>query len=553
MKGCYLSRSFAYLGICAFLVGALTACSQSGKQRLLHHVKVQSRLATHQVLYRQILGSPRTLDPTLATGIPAEHVLDDLFEGLTTIGPHGSVVPGVAKSWTVSKTGLVWVFHLRSNARWSNGKPVTAHDFVFAWRREVNPETGSEYAQALAPIKNAMRIANGKAPVQTLGVRATNPKTLVVDLNHPTPYLPYLLTNDYLKPLYPPALKKWGRSWTRPGHMVSNGAFELKSHVINGHITLLKNPYYWGHKQVLLKRVIYYPISNPTTVEDQYLAGNIDFTYTFPVSDKKWLEKRIGQQVQIAPYFGTILLGFDLSRAPFKANRKLRQALSMAVDRDILAKYVRRGIGLPAYTLVPPLKGYRAPIPNWAKLTAKKRHAKALKLYHEAGYSKHHELTVNLVYPSGGAGVRRMMEALAAMWQMNLGAHIRIYNEQWKVYLQDAQMKRLRFFWDAWIGDYRDPYTFMQLFQTGFGMNYGDYSDARYDALLNEAQMTINPQKRFRLFEHAGRILNKDAPEIPLLYYESRHLIKPFVKGWHINIMDRELSKYMYVLAHKRQ
>ncbi len=536
----------------ALLLALLIAsCSGPGKPGAAARIQVSSELAAQQVIRRQIAGDPQTLDPSLSSGVPAAHVLDDLFEGLVGVGEDGNNVPGVAASWETSADGRTWTFHLRDDARWSNGQPVTAQDFVYAWRRQVDPATASEYAEALTPIENAEAIFNGKMEPAKLGVEAHDAQTLIVRLKSATPYLPSLLTNAYLYPLYEPAIRQWGEAWTQPGHLVSNGAFLLSERVINGHIALLKNPYYWDAKQVRLTEVIYHPISDFSAAQDQFLAGNLDFTNRLNTPQVEWLRKNLGSQVVYAPYFGTALFAFNLTKPPFQGNPKLRLALSMALDREILAKYVSRGTVIAAYNLVPPLQGYDPAIPDWARLSDADRHALARKMYQEAGYSDQHPLETVMTYPSGGASTRQYMEAMSAMWLTNLGAHVQIYNMEWKVLLQSRTLKEPVFFWDAWIGDYPDPLTFMQLFQTGLGQNDGGYSNPRFDALVNEAADTVEPQRHFQLFHQAEEILNQDAAFVPMYYYESPHLIKPYVKGWKSNVMDRNLSRYLYVLKHQ--
>lgn len=504
------------------------------------------------MLRRDVQDQPGSLDPSLATDVPAMTVLEDLFEGLTTINQAGNPVPGVASSWEVSADSRTWTFHLRANARWSNGAPVTAQNFVYAWRRQVDPATASQYAQALTPIVNAMAIAAGKLPPDRLGVAAPDAHTLVVQLVQPTPYFLWLLTNQYLYPLYQPAITKWGESWTQPGHMVSDGAFELAGLVINGNITLRRNPDYWDASHVRLQQVIYFPLSDSDAAVSQYLAGDLDFTDEVPIAEKAMLQRQLGDdQVIYAPYFGTALLSFNLTKPPFQANPALRLALNMALDRKILATYVQRDAVIPAYNLVPPLPGYRPQLPAWSQQPDAQRHALARQLYQQAGYSAAHPLQAVLTYPSGGPGTRRFMEAVSAMWQMNLGAKIQIYNVEWKVFLQSVQMKQPTLFWNAWIGDYPDPFTFMQLYQKDFGMNYGGYANARFDALVNQASGTENIPARYRLFAQAGAVLNEDAPYIPLFYYTSAHLIQPYLKGWTTNVMNRNLSQYMYILSHR--
>jgi oligopeptide transport system substrate-binding protein len=481
----------------------------------------------------------------------SQRVLDDLFEGLVSLDEQGHTIPGVATSWETSVDGKTWTFYLRNNARWSNGQPVTANDFVYAWRREVDPATGSEYAQALTPLENSMDAIAGKVPPSKLGVESAGPHTLIVHLHAPTAYLLALLTNPYLYPIYEPAVKQWGDAWTQPGHMVSNGPFLLSERVINGHITVDKNPFYWDAKNVRLSKVIYHTVEDNNATTDQYLAGNLDFTNRLNQPDIDRLRRVLGDQVVLSTSYATAMFGYNLAKPPFAGNPKLRLALNIALDRDILMKYIEHGVGVPAYNMLPPLDGYDPAVPDWAHLSDDARHALARKLYQEAGYSDAHPLEVVITYPSAGPEIRRFMEAMSAMWLMNLGAKVQIYNVEWKVLLQSLQLKQPVFYWDAWVGDFPDPFTFMQLFQTGFGMNYGNYSNPEVDALVDQANSTNNPAARSVLFHKAEVILNEEAPLLPVYYYVNPHLIKPYVKGWQANITDRNLSRYMYILAHQ--
>jgi oligopeptide transport system substrate-binding protein len=530
----------------------LSACANQGQSSAsTRAIQVSSDLAAEQVLTRHLEADPRSLDPSLVTDVVGQHAIDDLFEGLVTVGQDGHTVPGVAQTWETSADGKTWTFHLRSDARWSNGESVTADNFVYAWRRQVDPATGSEYSQALAPIENAVDIGGGKLPPNKLGVESAGPRTLVVHLRAPTAYFLALLNNGYLDPLYEPAIKQWGDGWTQPGHMVSNGAFQLSDRVINGHIGLAKSPYYWNAKKVRLSKISFLIVSDNNATTDQYLAGNIDFTDRFNVFDKERLQQTLGDQLVMAPIFATAMFGYNLTKPPFAENPKLRLALSMAIDRDILETFVSHGVGVPAYNVMPPLDGYDPAVPDWAHLSDDARHALARKLYQEAGYSESHPLETVITYPSGGPGMRRYMEALSAMWLMNLGAKVQIYNVEWKVFLQARQLRQPTFFWDAWSGDFPDPFTFMQLYQTGFGLNDTDYSTPKVDALVNQATSINDQAQRMALFHQAEAILNEDAPAMPVYYYVSTHLIKPYVKGWQSNTMDRNLSQYMYILAHQ--
>lgn len=537
-----------------FCFGTVSGCVRHtvAKPEGKIHYRVSSTLApaSKQILRRQINASPGSLDPALIDGIPGSQVCRSLFIGLTTQNEEGKVVPGVASSWTVKDTGRLYLFHLRHDARWSNGRKVTAADFVYAWRREVNPQTGAPFAESLNPIVNAKGIIAGRLSPATLGVRSIGRYTLEVKLNAPTPYFSAMLATWFMSPLYPPSIKHWGDEWTRPPHLVSDGAFFLKSWLVNGHLTLLKNPYYWDARRVQLRKVIFYPISNSASATSQYLAGNLDWTDKFPAADYRWLKRRLAGQVYVAPSFGNAYLEMLIHQPPFN-NRDLRIAMSMALDRKVLVKDIMHGLALPAWTLLPPLPGYIQPIPSWARWSRAKRLTKARMLYHAAGYSRIHPLRVRLTYPNGGPDQRHFMEALATMWRQNLGAHVTLWNEQWKVFLQNIQYRHAKLFWSAWIGPFRAPFAFMQLFQAGFAMNYSKFDDSKYQELMAAAAHAANRKERLRIYEQAGRLLEHEMPYIPMYFYTSTHLVKPYVGGWQTNLTDHHPSRYMYILSHQ--
>lgn len=512
-------------------------------------IRVSTGLAADQTLRRALDAMPRTLDPSLLTDVDAQKVTDDVFEGLTALGLDGSMVPGVATSWEVSADGKNWVFHLRPEARWSNGDPVTSADFIYAWRRQVDPKTGAEYAQALAPIVGAMAIATGHAPVSSLGVDAPDPLTVRIALNSPTPYVLFLLADSFMQPLHRATIERWGDDWTRPEHWVSNGPFVVKEVVIGNRITLEKNPRYWGAASVRPNRVIYYPLETLTQV-GRFMAGDIQFASIFPNSQFKWLKSQLGDQVVTGPYLGIQQMRVNMLGPPFGMSHDLRLALNLALDRTILANKVREGLQEPAFSVVPPLPGYRPQVPEWASWSDERRHAEARRLYAAAGYSAAHPLRVQLDYATGEDN-RDVFDAIAAMWLTNLGAQVEPYNEEFRVLLQDLRLHKSALFQSSWIGDYPDPFTFLQLFQTGFDQNFGAYSDPTYDALLSAAAQEPDPARRFRFFEQAERRLNEEGGSIPMMYFTSRHLVKPYVKGWQLNIQDRIVSRYMYLLEHE--
>jgi oligopeptide transport system substrate-binding protein len=505
-------------------------------------------LAADQTVTRSLRNMPRTLDPSLFTDVYAQTIVDDLFEGLTTLGADGSPSPGVASSWETSADGRQWVFHLRPEARWSNGDIVTAADFLYAWHRTLDPKTGSEYAQALAPIVGALEIATGKAPFAALGVSAPDPYTIRIALVAPTPYLLALLGDGFMQPEHRATIERFGDDWTRPEHIVSNGPFVLRELIIGDRITLEKNAHYWNASAVHPTRVVYYPLDQITQVS-RYLAGDIQFADDFPSEQLRYLRALLGAQVQTAPLLAIDQVGFNMLQPPFAANRYLRRALTMALDREVLADKVRQGAEFPAYTLVPPLPGYPQALPEWAGWSAERRHAEARRLYAAAGYSREHPLRMQLDYDTSESS-RDLFDAIAAMWRTNLGAEVEPYDEEFRVLLQDLRLHKSLLFAEDWTGDYPDPYTFLQLYETGFDENFSGTSDPDFDALLKAATNASDVAQRYADFSRAEARLNSDAVYIPYLYRAGRHLIKPYLKGWRLNVVDRIPSRYLYLLKH---
>jgi oligopeptide transport system substrate-binding protein len=540
-------------------LAALAACSRNDgpapgateAARAARTITVGTTAAALQSVARTLDDAPRSLDPQLTTDIPSQRVLDDLFEGLATLSVDGRAVPGAAASWQQSPDGRTWVFHLRPDARWSNGEPLTAADFVYSWRREVDPKTGAGYAQALAPIVNGLDIALGRKPPDTLGVEANDAHTLTVHLIAPTPYLLELLVQNYLYPVYRPAIERYGDDWVRAEHLVSNGAFALQEDVIGNRITLRPNPYYWDAAHVQLKSVVYYTIPDRAQAVLRYLAGDVQFTDSFAASQRPWLKRVLGSQVVNAPWLGIYMLAFNFQRPPFRDNPALRQALIIAIDRAALTRYLKYDMYVPADTLMPPLAGYEPQHPAWSSLSTSDREALARRLYRAAGYSPEHPLRVDISTSVQGADERHYFEAVAGMWHSVLGAEVSLDESEYKVMSQNRELHRLPLFLDSWIGDFADPVNFLQLFYGDSSLDYGQYRNPRFDALLDQAAQQPDNAARYRLLEQAEALLNEDGVYIPLYYFATRHLIKPYVKGWQSNLMDRNLSRYLYVLEHQ--
>ena len=456
------------------------------------------------------------------------------------------MVAGVAERWESSSDGLTWTFHLRHNALWSNGDRVTARDFVYAWRHVVDPATASPMAQQLSPIVGAKQIMARKQPPQSLAVEALDDYTLQVQLDAPVPYFEFMLTTSYMMPAHEATLTRAGRGWTQPGVMVNNGPFLLTGMSINGPIEMQKNPRYWDAAAVRLNGVTYYPLPDSAASTSRFLAGNIDMTDRFQMEDFDWLRRSLGDQVRIAPYFGTVMLGMNTTRAPFDS-ALLRHAMVLAIDREMLTKHLMKGQYEAAYSIVPPLPGYPAFRPQWADMPDAERIALAQRLYAQAGYSAEHPLDVEFNYPTGNPDMRRLFEAMAAMWRLHLGANVRLAGEDWRVHMQNRDIGKTRMFWYAWIADYPDPFTFLALPMDESGQNYGHNHNDQYDAHMKAAMATANRDERNAHYYAAERMLDADAVAITIYYYRTRHLLRNYVRGWVDNPMDNHLSRDLYL------
>jgi oligopeptide transport system substrate-binding protein len=508
-----------------------------------------SVLAAEQVLHRANGEEPQTLDPHLAEGVPSSHILRDLFEGLTSESPDGDVIPGAAARWNISRDGKTYTFYLHRDARWSNGDPLLADDFVFSLRRCADPATASNYAQVLLPIQNAREILAGERPVTELGVEALDEYTLQFQLVDPTPYFLGLLNHSSTYPVHRPSLTTHGNRFSRPGNLVSNGAFVLRDWVVRSHIELERNPNYWGADDVILERVRYYPYEDQSTEVKQFRSGALHWTNEVPNNQFKWLQKHYPEELVVSPWLGSYYFGFNLTREPFVESPNLRLALVLAVDRELLTEKVTQFGEQPSYTLVPPGIGeYQAPEPEWAGWTQAQRNEEARRLYQLAGYSEERPLRIEIRYNTS-ENHKKLSLAIASIWKQVLGVQASLVNEEWKVFLQNRSQKVLtQVFRAGWISDYSDPYSFLELFRTGHGQNDYGYSNDLYDQLLAEVASERIPARRRRLMQEAERILLSEIPIIPVYTYVTKRLVDPHVKGWQNNVMDHHYSKHMFLL-----
>jgi oligopeptide transport system substrate-binding protein len=487
---------------------------------------------------------PDTLDPQRARTDASFNILRDLFEGLTAVGPEGDALPAAAESWTVSSDGLEYAFTLRPGLRWSNGDPLLAADFVAGMRRLVDPGTASPYAQVFGPVLNAGAIVRGEVAVDQLGVTAPDERTIVIRLASPAPYLLGLLAQPGTFPVHGPSLEQYPGEHTRPGRLVSNGAFTLQDWVVGSRVVAVRNRNYWNDSNTSVDRVEYIHHDDPSVEFRQYRAGEIDVTYVVPPTQFPWIKANMPAELHVSPQLSIYYYGFNLTRPPFKDNPGLRRALSLVIDRERLTTAVT-GVGeAPAYGWVPRgVANYTPQQFDYATRPWPERLAEARELYRRAGYSAAHPLAVEIRYNSGEVH-NRLAVAVAAMWKDALGVETTLYAEEFRALLQSIQARTdTQVFRSSWVGDYNDAYSFAQLLQSDFGINLTGYSNPRYDELLASATREPDPARRRALLEEAERVMLADHPVLPLYFYVNKHLVKPRIQGWSDNVMNVQYSK----------
>ncbi len=535
----------------AILVAFLVSCSGgeegSGSNSGLTRVEQGNR---DGVLHFGNGVEPEGLDPHIVTGVAENKIVSALFEGLVSKHPETlEAVPGVAETWEISEDATVYTFNLRDDAAWSNGDPVTAEDFVWSWQRLLTPALGANYNYNLFAVENAERYANGEiSDFSQVGVKALDEHTLQVQLRSPTPYFLQMLDHYSTFPVHRPTIEQFGTisdrlsTWAREGNIVTNGAFTLTEWQINSHIRVEKNPGYWNADQVQLNAIVYYPTENLVTEDRMYRDGQLHYTGDIVLDKIPVYQAEIPEQVQINPWLGTYFYMFNTTRAPFDDVR-VRKALAMAVDRELLVETVMQGIVDPAYALVPPdTLGYFPPKtfsydPDGARA-----------LLAEAGYPEGDGFPAFDVLYNTQESHRRLAVALQQMWARELNIPAQLMNQEWKVYLENQDNMNYEVSRRGWIGDYVDPNTFLDMYVTDGGNNNTGFSNPRYDEIiLEQAPATLDRDERYALYKEAENILMEAMPILPIYTYSTKHLIRPSVKGMPANIMDYHNFNYVYL------
>lgn len=484
-------------------------------------------------LHRGNGGDPQSLDPQLAEDVHAFRVLADIYEGLVVVDAAGNIAPGVAESWSASDDLRHWRFNLRGDARWSDGQPVTASDFVRSFRRLATKEVNSAYEFLLNPIVNFERINQDEGLIDTLGVRAVDATTLEFDLSAPTPYWLSVLSMAIAMP--------------KPSddRMVFNGAYTLFEERTNDVVRLQRNAEYWDRESVAIERVVYHSITNPAAEYDRYRSGELDITVTVPPGATRPLLASGSQELRVAPTLGLYYLAFDLTEPPFD-DKRVRQAMTMAVDRLQLTELIGRG-ERPAFGVVPDgMQDYSPARFDWSGQPLDENLAEADRLLQDAGYSSAAPLTVTFIYDVGDIH-ERVALAVLAMWQRLDAVQVELEKREWSYFLatrdQRSEWDSMRF---SWIGDYNDPTTFLDIFRSDSPQNLPRYVNPYYNEQLDKAA-TISGSTRLEQLREAEQVLIDDYAIAPLYFYVSKHLVKPSVVGFEDNVLDRHMSKYLSI------
>ena len=501
-----------------------------------------------QILHMGNGTEPQGLDPHLATGVPEHNIIAALLEGLVgedpkTLAPE----PGAAQSWDVSDDLLTYTFYLNPQAKWSNGDPVTASDFVYSWKRLLMPDLAAEYAYQLFVVKNAREFNQGTIEnFDQVGAKALDPLTFEVQLEAPTPYFLSLLNHYSTFPVHRPTIEQFGAIddpgslWTRAGNFVGNGPFILTEWALNRLIRVERNPHYWDKDTVTLNEIRFYPIDNAVTEERMFRSRTLHITSTVPEEKIQKYRQQNPDLINISAYLGTYFYRFNVNKPPLD-DARVRKALAMSIDRVKIVEAVTKGGKIPAYNLTPAnTLGYTSD----AKIVFDI--AKAKQLLAEAGFPGFPE--INILYNTS-EGHRKIAVALQQMWKQALGIDLKLYNQDWKSFLFTVTNMDYEIARGSWIGDYVDPNTFLDMFVSGGGNDQTGFANADYDQAIRSAAKTTNVAQRYAYFQAAEKILTDQVPVMPIYTYTRLYLKAPELKGWHNNILDHHPYKYVYLEA----
>ena len=501
-----------------------------------------------QTLIRNNGSEPDTLDPMLAEGVPANNVTRELFEGLTATDGAGKVVPGVAETWKQTNA-TTWVFNLRKNAKWSNGDGVTTDDFIYGMRRLVDPKTASKYANTFGIFfVNGQEITEGKKPSSELGVKAIDKYTLEIKTPFPVGFMPELVSNLQLGPVHKATQEKAGKDWTKPANLVSNGAYTLSDWQVNAKIVLSKNAQYWDAKNVQLTRLTYLAVEDQNADIKLYESGENEWVQGLPPGSYEKFKAQYPKEIRNTPMIGLRYYSF-LNTDPVLKDIRVRKALSMVIDRDILAQKVTADGQIPAYgVIVRGTNGADVTSYDWAAWPMEKKVAEAKKLLTDAGVVAGSKL--KFAYNTSDYH-KKMAIFAASEWKTKLGLDLELEAMEFKVLIKKRNDKDYQIARNGWVADYNDATTFLALIQCGNDQNVQNSCSKKADALIDQGNLSLDPAKRKALLTDGAKLAMEDYPLLPLLQYTVPRLVKSYVGGYMTtNGLDRYRGKDLYIIKH---
>ncbi len=534
----------------ALLLGAGLTVATASFSALAADVPAGTKLAPVQELIRGNGTEVASLDPHKTEGVPESHVIRDLLEGLVNQDADGNTIPGVAERWETSDN-QTYTFYLRKDAKWSNGDPVTAQDFVYSWQRAVDPATASPYSWYMeyTKMKNAKEIIAGEKASTTLGVKALDDHTLVVELDTPLPYFVMMTGHTTMKPVHKGTVEKHGDEWTRAGNYVSNGAYMLDRWVVNERLELKRNPNYWDDSKTVINKVTFLPIENQVAEMNRFLSGEIHITNEVPIEHFRRLQRDHADSVSVVGSLCTYYYGFNNQKPPLDDVR-VRKALSFAIDRDVIANAIMGQGEKPAYFLTPEITaGFQPEMPAYGKMTQQQRLAEAKKLLEEAGYNRSNPLRFNLLYNTS-ENHRKVATAIQSMWRSGLGVNVTLENQEWKTYLDSRREGNFDVTRAGWCGDYNEASSFLTLMKSSNSSNDPRYHNEEYDALMAKAMATTSEKERQAIYAQAEKLLARDMPIAPIYQYVKSRLLSPQVGGFPSNNAEEKIyTKDLYLIA----
>lgn len=521
------------------LAGAVAACNSGPPET--------EKAAREGILLFGNGTEPKGLDPHIVTGVPENHIISALLEGLVAYHPTDDLQssPGMAERWEHNADFTRWTFYLR-DAQWSNGDPVTAQDFVYSWQRALSPALGNEYAPMLYVIRNAEKFNTGEiSDFGQVGVKALDAKTLQVDLEGSTSYFPLMLQHYSFFPVNPRAVEEHGgmtdrqSGWSTLDNFVGNGPFRLKKWVTNQVLEVERNPAYWDAKTVKLNGIRFFPIDNAAAEETMFRNNRLHLTSTVFPDKIPVFRENMPEKLQIDPYLGNYFYRLNVTRKPLD-DKRVRRALALALDKKLIVEKVTKGGQAPATGFVPQgIQGYEA------SEAVQFRPDEARRLLAEAGYPGGKGFPNIEIMINTSEAHRKIAEAVQELWRRELGINVGIYNQEWKVYLDNQSNLNYDISRSGWIADYVHPSTFIDMFTTGNGNNDTGWSNPQYDRLVEAARYAGSEDERIDLMQRAEAILLEEMPVIPIYWYTRVYLKDPRVQGWYPKLLDNHPYKHV--------